>query len=232
MAIDVVGLDADDTLWHSEDGFHRVERRFAELVGAHAPPGTDVAAHLAAVERRNMATYGYGAKAFTLSMVEAAIEMTDGTVPSTTLAALIEEGRALLQRPVELLDGVAETVERLRADGYTIVVITKGDLLHQHQKVQASGLGPLLHGVEVVNEKDRATYAAVLARLGVDVERFAMVGNSVKSDVLPVLGLGARAAHVPYEYLWVGEHVDHDHPHEIDVLASLRDVPTWLDGLA
>jgi len=229
MAIEVVGLDADDTLWHSEDGFRRVERRFVELVAAHAPPGTDVAAHLVAVERRNMPLYGYGAKAFTLSMLEAALELTGGDVPGRTLHALIEEGRALLDRPVELLDGVDETLAELRARGLRLVVITKGDLLHQHQKVASSGLDRFLDAVEVVNEKDESTYADVLRRVGVGVDGFAMVGNSVKSDVLPVLGIGARAAHVPYHLLWAHEHVDHDGP--IDVLDSLRDVPGWLDSL-
>lgn len=229
MAIDVVGLDADDTLWHSEDGFQRVERRFVELVAACAPPDTDVAAHLATVERRNMPLYGYGAKAFTLSMLEAAIELTDGAVPAATLRALIDEGRALLERPVELLDGVPETVGRLRAEGFRVVVITKGDLLHQHQKVQASGLGEQLDGVEVVNEKDEVTYAGVLRRLGVAAARFAMVGNSVKSDVLPVLGIGAQAAHVPYHLLWAAEHVDERG--DFAVLDSIRAVPGWVGSL-
>ena len=228
MAIDVLGLDADDTLWHSEDGFHRVERRFVELVGEYAVAGTDVAAHLTCVERRNMPLYGYGAKAFTLSMIEAAIELTDGAVPGATLQALIEEGRAILHRPVELLDGVHQTVAVLRARGYRLVVITKGDLLHQHQKVVASGLAGFLDAVEVVNEKDEETYAGVLRRAGVDAARFAMVGNSVKSDVLPVLGIGGRAAHVPYHLLWAAEHVDHDS--DFDVLGSFRDIPAWLDS--
>jgi putative hydrolase of the HAD superfamily len=230
MTIDVLGLDADDTLWHSEDGFHRVETRFAELVGAYSVPGTDVGAHLAEVERRNMPLYGYGAKAFTLSMIEAAIELTDGAVPASCVQALIEEGRALLHRPVELLDGVHDTMLTLRAVGVRLVVITKGDLLHQHQKVAASGLGDLLDAVEVVNEKDSPTYERVLRHQGVEAPGFAMVGNSVKSDILPVLAIGGRAAHVPYEYLWSAEQIDHDL--EIDVLASFRDVPGWLDSLS
>lgn len=229
MAIEVLGLDADDTLWHSEDGFHHVERRFVELVGEYAPTGADPYAHLCVVERRNMGLYGYGAKAFTLSMIEAAIELTDGAVSPATLQALIEEGRALLRRPVELLEGVHQTLAELQSSGYRLVVITKGDLLHQHQKVAASGLADFLDAVEVVNEKDESTYAEVIRRIGIRPEGFAMVGNSVKSDVLPVLGIGARAAHVPYHILWAGEHVDHDE--RIDVLDSIRDVPGWLDSL-
>jgi len=229
MKIQVVGLDADDTLWHSEDGFHYVEQRFAELVGQHSPADIDVNGHLAAVERRNMPLYGYGAKAFTLSMIEAAIELTDGCVPSTTLQALIEEGRALLHRPVELLDGVHETVTSLRASGYLIVVITKGDLLHQHQKIAASGLGDLLDDVEVVNEKDEETYARIVRTLGIEPDNFAMVGNSVKSDVLPVLGIGGSAAHVPYHLLWAAEQIEHEE--DIEVLESIREVPDWLKRL-
>jgi len=228
MAIEVLGLDADDTLWHSEDGFNRVERRFAELLDAYTPEGVDPYSHLTTVERRNMTLYGYGAKAFTLSMIEAAIELSDGAVSTTTLQALIEEGRALLRRPVELLDGVHQTLTDLRASGYRLVVITKGDLLHQHQKVAASGLADFLDAVEVVNEKDQSTYAEVIKRNGIHPDGFAMVGNSVKSDVLPVLGIGARAAHVPYHILWAGEHIDHDE--SIDVLDSIRDVPGWLDS--
>jgi putative hydrolase of the HAD superfamily len=226
MTIEIVGLDADDTLWHSEDGFHRVERRFVELVSEHAASDVDVFAHLGAVERRNMALYGYGAKAFTLSMIEAALELSDGSIPGATLQALIEEGRALLSRPVELLDGVIDTLATLRSEGYRLVVITKGDLLHQHQKVAESGLRELLHAVEVVNEKDPQTYSDVLRRHGGCPERFAMIGNSVKSDVLPVLHIGARAAHVPYEYLWSAEHIEHNG--SIDVLDSFTRVPGWL----
>jgi putative hydrolase of the HAD superfamily len=228
MPFDIVAFDADDTLWHSEDGFERVCQRFVEAVAPYAPEGADCFRHLMSVERRNFPVYGYGAKAFSLSMVEAAIELTGGSIPTTVLQGLMDEGRSLITRPVELLDGVVETLERL-ARAFRLVVITKGDLLHQHQKVATSGIDHLFEHVEVVNEKDPGTYRTILRRLDATTERFAMVGNSVKSDVIPVLNIGGSAAHVPYHLLWEGEHVDDDHGHEFETLDSIGEVPDWID---
>jgi putative hydrolase of the HAD superfamily len=225
MSIQLIGLDADDTLWHSEDGFHSVTARFCELVGPHADDPSGLATTLDTVERRNMALFGYGVKSFTLSMVEAAIEVTGGRIPAEAIQRLVDEGRTLLSRPVELLDGVEATVAAL-AGAYVLVVITKGDLLHQEQKFHASGLDRHVEGIEVVSEKDVRTYRRLMARYRVEPEAFLMVGNSVRSDVLPVLEAGGRAVHVPYEYLWGHEAAEHDG--SVPTLGSLAELPTWL----
>jgi putative hydrolase of the HAD superfamily len=184
------------------------------------------------VERRNMAIFGYGVKAFTLSLIETAIEVTDGRVPAAVIQAVLDLGKVLHDHPVQLLDGVLETVDAL-SDRYRLLVITKGDLLHQESKVARSGLAEQLWGVEVVSEKDEATYRRVLARHRVDPSGFVMVGNSVRSDVLPILELGGRAVHVPYHVTWVLEQVEPDpERHDFPVLDSIRDLPACLEALA
>ncbi len=230
MAINVIGLDADDTLWHSEDGFHTVTGRFCGLVGPYVAPGhggalVDLAAALDSVERRNLSLFGYGVKSFTLSMVEAAVEVSAGQVPAAVIQQLVDEGRGLLDRPVELLDGVEETLASL-AGGYRMVVITKGDLLNQQRKFHDSGLDCHVAGLEVVSEKDVDTYRRVLARHSIEPSGFVMVGNSVRSDVLPVLELGGRAVHIPYHVLWGHEAAEHNG--DVPTLDSIRQLPAWL----
>ncbi|HWC69367.1 MAG TPA: HAD family hydrolase [Acidimicrobiales bacterium] len=224
---DLIGLDADDTLWHSEDGFKAVEARFAELVEPWATVrGVDAKDALAEREREDMILFGYGVKAFTISMVECAIELSGGTIPAHVLHELVDEGRRLLARPPELFDGVVDAVLDLAQD-HRIVVITKGDLLHQERKLAQSGLADHVHGIEVVSEKDADTYRRVLDRLEVRPEGFLMVGNSVRSDVLPVLAIGGRAVHIPYEHLWWHEHVD-GYDGTFPALRSLGEVRSWL----
>jgi putative hydrolase of the HAD superfamily len=230
MHPDLIGLDADDTLWHSEDGFKLAEARFAELVAPWVDgQGIDPRDALAARERQDMLLFGYGVKAFTLSMVDCAIELSGNTVPADVVHQLIEEGRKLLARPVELFPGVVDAVVDLARD-HRIVVITKGDLLHQERKLIQSGLVDHVHGIEVVSEKDAETYRRVLDRLAVAPERFVMVGNSVRSDVLPVLEIGGRAVHIPYEHLWWHEHVD-DHDGTFPTLGSLGELRAWLSAV-
>lgn len=201
----VVGLDGDDTLWHSETLFTVTHDRFAELLAPHAD---DIADRLLAVEKRNLELFGYGAKAFTLSMIETALEVTDGDLPGSHVQAILDMGKALLRHPVDLLDGVREALEALA--GRRLVLITKGDLFHQESKVAGSGLGELFERIEIVSEKDEPTYRRVLEGLGVPTDRFLMVGNSLRSDVVPVVGIGARAAHVPYVVEWAHEAVAED----------------------
>jgi putative hydrolase of the HAD superfamily len=229
MKIEVVGLDADDTLWHSENGFHEITGRYLDLVVPYADgrDRSEVFANLAAVERMNLGHFGYGVKAFTLSMVEAAIDVTDGRIPTTVLPAIVALGKELLARPVELLAGVAETVPRL-AETHRLLLITKGDLLHQERKIEQCGLAHHFEELEIVTEKDPDTYARILHEHDVAPERFLMVGNSVKSDVLPVLAIGARAVHIPYEYLWAEEHAEHDG--SVPELRSITELPAWLDA--
>lgn len=226
---EVVAFDADDTLWHSEDGFRRTEERFVQLIEPYAAEGIDVMAALTATERKNLGVYGYGVKAFALSMVEAAIAITREAVPPAVIGSLVELARTLLLEPVRLLDGVPEVLEEV-GRSHRLLLITKGDLIHQTRKVTTSGIDHHFEHVEIVLEKDPGTYAKVLRELHIDPATFCMVGNSVKSDVLPVLAIGGSAVHVPYHLLWELEHVDHDHDHDVIELPSLRDVPAWLLG--
>ena len=225
MTISLIGLDADDTLWHSEDGFHTVTGRFCELLQPYAQDPANLATTLDMVERRNMVLFGYGVKSFTLSMVEATIEVSGGTVPAETIQQLVDEGRTLLARPVDLLEGVEEALGAIAAR-YRLVVITKGDLLHQEQKFHASGLDQHVEEIAVVSEKDVRTYRRLVDRYGVEPGRFLMVGNSIRSDILPVLELGGRAVHIPYEYLWGHEVAEHDG--DVPTLASIKELPGWL----
>jgi putative hydrolase of the HAD superfamily len=231
--VEVVGLDGDDTLWHSEQLFVDTQARFRELLAPHVDlDGPALDARLVEVERRNLDTFGYGVKAFTLSLIETAIEVTDGALPGRDVQAILDLGRQLLDHPVQLLDGVLDAVDAL-TDRYRVMVVTKGDLLHQESKVARSGLAEHLWAVEIVSEKDEASYRRVLERNGVDPEGFVMVGNSVRSDVLPVLAVGGRAVHIPYHVTWELEHAEADPDrHDFPVLASIAELPACLDALA
>lgn len=223
--VDVIAFDGDDTLWHSESVYNRVQDRFRETLRGYAPD-RDIDASLLATEKRNMRTLGYGAKAFTISMLECAIEVTGGSISVSDLREILESGKAMLEHPVELIDGAAETVEKLARD-HPLMLITKGDLHHQEAKVAVSGLASHFRAVEIVAEKDEQSYTRVLRRHGVHPSRLLMVGNSVRSDVLPVLRLGGRAVHVPYHTTWAHEVVescDLDFP----VIGSLRELPALI----
>jgi putative hydrolase of the HAD superfamily len=224
--VEVVGLDGDDTLWRNEEYFADTQQFFRDLVAPYSN-GADLDAVLATTERRNLELFGFGVKGFTLSMIETALEVTGGRIESDGIQALLDRGKAMLAEPVELLPTVAETVKTL-ADDYRLVLITKGDLLHQEQKLARSGLAELFWRIEIVSEKDEPTYQRVLERHDIDRRRFVMVGNSVRSDVLPVLAIGARAVHVPAELTWAYEHVDHDG--SVPTLGSLRELPAWLEA--
>lgn len=219
---DVVGFDADDTLWHSEDSFVAVERRFVELVELHVAGGVDVRAGLRATERRHVPISGYGVKAFTLSMVECAVTLTGGAVPGTVVGDIVALGLAMLTEPVRLLDHVADVLADVGSD-HRMVLITKGDLVHQWRKLEMSGLAHHFEHIDVVMEKDEATYRRVLADVDTPPERFCMVGNSVRSDVLPVLAIGGHAVHIEYEHTWEHELVE-GHA-DVVTAVSILDVP-------
>ncbi len=223
---DIVAFDADDTLWKSEDSFQEAEARFAELVSPYAPAGIDVLDALHAVERLDIASQGYGVKAFTLSMVRAAIDMTEGAVPTAVIRQLVDIGGAMLVEPVHLLPHVPEVLERV-GRRTRLVLITKGDLVHQTRKVTTSGLEHHFSDIEIVLEKDAEIYTKLLARFGVEAARFLMIGNSVRSDVLPVMAIGGHAVHVPYHLTWDLERVD-DHDEDVVELASIAELPGWL----
>jgi putative hydrolase of the HAD superfamily len=222
---DVIGFDADDTLWHSEDSFHAVEARFVELVQPYVREGIDVRAALRATERAHVPVAGYGVKTFSLSMAHAAVTMTEGRIPATVVREVLDAGLGMLSEPVRLLPDVPEVLADVGRD-HRLVLITKGDLVHQTRKVTTSGLLHHFEHVEVVLEKDVDTYRGLLARLQLDPSRFCLVGNSVRSDVLPLLAIGSHAMHIPYPLLWEQEHVDHDE--DVDELESLSALPARL----
>ncbi len=228
--IEVVALDADDTLWHSEVYFERTQRRFRELIQRYVDPGVDVDAALVAVEHRNLEVYGYGIKGFTLSMIEAAIEVTDGAIGTDEIDQIMASGRSMLDHPVDLIDGVDDTITRLDDAGYRLLMVTKGDLHHQERKIAASGLADRFERLEIVAEKDPLTYRRVIESTGVEPSSFCMVGNSVRSDVLPVLEVGGHAVHIPYHVTWAHEHADHDGT--VPTLETISELPTWLAGVA
>jgi putative hydrolase of the HAD superfamily len=224
---DIIAFDADDTLWKSEDSFYAAEHAFVELISPYVDPAIDVKAALTATERRNLHIFGYGVKAFGLSMVEAATSLVTGDIPAEVVGQLIETTRAMLTEPVHLLPDTAAVLDEVGAM-YQLVLITKGDLIHQNAKIDMSGLAHHFAEIDVVMEKDVDTYARIIKRIGVAPERFCMVGNSVRSDILPVLSLGASAVHIPYSLLWDLEQAPADHGQTFAELESLAQLPAWL----
>jgi len=205
MPITVVGLDGDDTLWHNETRFKLTQAELKELLQRHVPLA-DVESHLAEMETRNLGLYGYGVKAFTLSMIETAIQLTDSRIPAADIEVILGWGKRMLMEPTEVLPGVEEALRELSLR-YDLLLITKGDLFDQESKLARSGLAGMFLGVEILSEKNVDSYRAVLKRRGIKPQEFVMVGNSLRSDVLPVLELGARAVHIPYDVTWHHEHV-------------------------
>lgn len=200
-----IGFDADDTLWQNEQFFRTTEKRFAALLADHGD-AEQISARLLEAEKRNLAVYGFGIKGFTLSMIETAIDVTEGRVPASTIAEILAAGRDMLGHPVEALPHARETVEKL-AGAYHLVLITKGDLFDQERKLEASGLGDLFDAVEIVSDKSAATYARIFGRHGSPQDSM-MVGNSLKSDVVPAIEAGSWGVYIPHELTWVLEHVE------------------------
>lgn len=199
----VIGFDADDTLWHNEVIFERVHERYRALLARYHDAAT-VDRTLFATEMRNLELYGYGVKGFTLSAIETAIELTSGKISAEEIRTLIQLGQGMLQHPVELLEGVTDVLRAVAAD-HTLLLITKGDLRDQERKLAKSGLAGLFAAVEIVSEKNDSTYRTVLQKHRISPAEFLMVGNSLKSDILPVLALGGAGAHIPYPLLWQHE---------------------------
>ena len=188
-------------------------------------------AKLAEVERRNLQLYGYGVKGFTLSMIETAMELTANNPPGRLIADILAAGREMLQEPVEPLPGVDLALAEL-AEHYRLVLITKGDLLHQEQKLAASGLGELFAAVEIVSEKDASTYVRVFERHGTGAAQAVMVGNSLRSDILPALEAGAWGAYIPYHITWAHEVAEAPEAHDrFAELGSISELPEWVRGL-
>jgi len=233
--IGLVGFDADDTLWRSQDYFDAAQADFERIVATYVDLD-DVAHRLYAVEKRNLALFGYGVKGMVLSMVEAAVEITEQRISAGDLHRIVGLGKDLLRHPVEVLDGVRAAVEAIAAD-HPVVLITKGDLFHQEAKVRESGMADLFRRIEIVSEKDAVTYARLFEEFDIAPQRFLMVGNSLRSDIAPVLELGGWGVHVPYHTTWAHE-ADATLPHgsermrAIAGIADLAQAVQELDAIA
>ncbi|KQN25997.1 HAD family hydrolase [Sphingomonas sp. Leaf33] len=230
MPIRLICLDADDTLWHNMRHFNATEAALYDPVAPFAD--RQIASEtLAACEARNLKLYGYGAKGFTLSLIETAVELVGDPLPAGVIADILAAGRALLSHPVELFDGIADTVEALAERG-RVVLVTKGDLLHQEAKLAASGLGDRFHGIEIVSDKTVDTFRRLFAREGLPPDEAVMAGDSLRSDIHPALDAGAWAAYIPQPGAWSHETagVPSDHP-RFRQLDRLGDLPAWIDTL-
>ena len=203
--IKVVGLDADDTLWVNETYFREAELEVAKLLAAYETANT-IDQELFKKEIENLPLYGYGIKGFTLSMIEMALEISNYSLPNRAIESILNIGKDMLNKPVELIDGVEETLERLSAT-HKLVLVTKGDLLDQERKLAKSNLTGYFHHIEVLSDKQEANYEQLLKSLDIKPSEFLMVGNSLKSDVLPLVNLGANAVHIPFHTTWLHEEV-------------------------
>ncbi len=228
----VVGLDGDDTLWHNEKIFSMTEERFRSLLLPYVD-GVELDRELLETERRNLGLLGYGVMSFTLSMIETAIEVSDGRVPARVIGELVEAGKQMLAHPVELLDGVPEAVSEL-AERWPLILVTKGDLFHQESKLARSGLLRHLSRVEIVSDKNPDVYRRVLAAAGVAADDFVMVGDSMRSDVEPVVAIGGRAILIPGYREWELERgqMGAGGRDRWWTVSSIREAATLLDALA
>ena len=221
----IIAFDADDTLWKTQPHYDQVEAKLLGILTPYSDLDT-INARLYDVQRANMQLFGYGAKSFMLSMIETAIQLSDGAVHGSEIQRILDLGRDLLRYPIEPLPDVVEVLTELKQRGHRLVLLTKGDLLDQESKLARSGLGDFFDHVEIVSEKDEPTYRRLFARLGATPENFVMVGNSLKSDILPVAKLGFPAIHVPYHANWIHEHVPAEQLVELEFRAvtALREV--------
>lgn len=226
---ELIAFDADDTLWHNEPVYHEMQDRFLALLADYADPKTLEDA-LFQTEMRNLKYFGYGSKSFILSMIETAVQVSGEQVPAQTIAKLVDYAREMAQAEVRLLDHVHETVESL-SRRYNLMVITKGDLLDQEAKLTRSGLHEYFRYFETVPDKEPRRYAALLERYRVTPRQFIMVGDSMRSDVLPVLALGATAVYVPYPVRWAHEHVDPPPDAHYHQLENIGGLPALLERL-
>jgi putative hydrolase of the HAD superfamily len=230
MPIDLICLDADDTLWHNLRHFDAAERAFFALLAPFAAADA-VNARLQKIQAHNLVLYGYGVKGFTLSLIETATDLCGDALTASAVRDILTIGRELHSHPVELLPGVSETLDAL-ADRARLVLFTKGDLLHQETKVAASGLTDRFSAIEIVSDKTADAFRRLFARYDAVPDRCVMAGDSIRSDVLPALEAGAWAAHVPHENVWLHEHAraPADHP-RFKRLTALSDLPVWIDAL-
>lgn len=208
----VIAFDADDTLWHNEPYFDEAQAKFCELFAGYAS-NQEILRLILNHQVKNLPLYGFGIKAFVLSMIESALELTDKKIPADGIEKIINIGKELLQKPIEMLPEVESVLEKLKGK-YRLIVATKGDLKDQHRKLHDSGLGHYFHHIEVLSDKTEQDYEKMLGRLDCKPENFIMIGNSLKSDILPVLNIGGYAIHIPYHTTWEYEKIDFEIKHE------------------
>jgi len=227
--ISVIGFDADDTLWVNETYFRETEERFAELLEGYETKNK-IDQELFKMEMENLELYGYGIKGFMLSMIESALDLSNNSIPQETISEILNLGKEMIAHPVELLDGV-EDVLRTLSHNYRLIVLTKGDLLDQERKLKKSGLSKYFHHVEVLSDKKEKNYKNLLEHLEISIDSFLMVGNSLKSDVIPILNIGGKAVHVPFHTTWAHELVsaEEERTNSHLKLASIRDILKYLD---
>ncbi len=221
--IQVIAFDADDTLWVNEPFFQETERKLCALLEDYLPHHT-VSQELFKTQIQNLPLYGYGVKSFILSMIETSLEVSEKTISLEVIEKIIALGKEMLQKPIELLDGVEEVLQTLHGR-YRLVVATKGDLLDQERKLMKSGLAHYFHHIEIMSDKRESDYQKLLKHLDIAPEEFLMIGNSLKSDVLPVLAIGGHGFHIPYHTTWAYEYIEHtiEHPH-FQSFSSLREI--------
>jgi len=227
MHFETIAFDADDTLWHTEHLFSMTQEKFSQLLADYHEPDW-IQERLFATEVHNLRQFGYGIKGFTLSMIETAIELTEGRIRGREIGAIIDFAKEMLQAPVELLDGAEDVVTEL-AQSHRLMLITKGDLIDQEIKIARSGLADQFDFIEILSEKTPVVYQQLLDRHAIEPARFLMVGNSLRSDVLPVLEVGAHAVHIPYQITWAHEAVHTDEvEHKYAELQHIRQLPAWI----
>ena len=226
MDIKVIAFDADDTLWVNEPYFRQTEEAFCSLLGEYATLH-ELERELLKIEIQNLGLYGYGIKGFVLSMIETALRLTNNTISAATIEQILDLGKQMLNQPIELLDGVEEVLETLKGK-YRLVVATKGDLLDQERKLKKSNLIGYFHHVEIMSEKDDANYLKLIKHLDIQPPELLMIGNSLKSDIVPVLNVGGHAIHVPYHITWAHEHIedsiDNDRFKSVEVIRDILEL--------
>jgi putative hydrolase of the HAD superfamily len=227
MQIKVIAFDADDTLWINEPYFYETERHFCRLLEDYLPHHT-VSRELLQVEIQNLSLYGYGIKSFMLSMIETALRVSDKTIKLEAIGKIIELGKDLLAKPIELIEGVEEVLFQLK-NKYRLVIATKGDLLDQERKLKNSGIEHYFHHIEIMSDKREKDYQKLIKHLDIKPQEFLMVGNSLKSDVLPVLAIGGKGYHVPYHTTWAHEQIEHTIEHQD--FKELKDIKEILQHL-
>ncbi|MCP1383057.1 HAD family hydrolase [Runella salmonicolor] len=223
MSIKVIAFDADDTLWVNEPFFQETERKFCGLLEDYLPHHS-ISAELYQTQVQNISLYGYGVKSFILSMVETALRISENTLGVPVIEKIIALGKEMLEKPIELLDDVEHVLQSLSGH-YRLVVATKGDLLDQERKLRKSGLEHYFHHIEIMSEKKEADYQKLIKHLDIEADEFLMIGNSLKSDVLPVLAIGGHGFHIPFHTTWAYEHIEHrvEHPNFRD-FATISEV--------